>query len=91
MQPACTYPTATYGVQLGNTVNPSLSWQGYPARRRPAAIAIANYLDCDGTKDINALLVIESATWCEACQVEASELGAKLANSWGSRGIHVSR
>jgi len=88
--PSCTYPSGAYGVQLGAIANPSLSWQGYPDNRTdPASIEVGSYLDCDGTKGINALLVIQSATWCGACQEEAAELGAKVANGWGAKGIHV--
>lgn len=71
-------------------MNPAFTWDGYPEHRdKPGVVHVSNYLDCDGTKGINALLIDVSATWCGACQEEAAELNAKLASSWTAKGIHV--
>jgi hypothetical protein len=88
--PACAYPMGTVGTTLGSLVNSNLTWQGFPEGADQATtIRITDYLDCDGSRGINALLVDTSATWCEACQVEAKTFDAKIANGWQQKGIHV--
>jgi len=55
---SCAYPTASYGADEGMTV-PDLSWSGL----RPGASALESlnateFIDCDGFKDINALVFL---------------------------------
>jgi hypothetical protein len=54
----CAYPGGPYGVNVGNVVSPSLSWQGYPEKSSQiGTVSIKDYFDCDGSKGINALMV----------------------------------
>jgi len=53
----CQYPAGPYGVGQGQTVPPSLSWQGYaPGASSPSTISIQEFFDCDGAKGIHAVL-----------------------------------
>lgn len=51
-------------------------------------VNIQDYFDCDGSKGINALLIINSATWCGACQEEAGDLPS-YAGTFESKGIRI--
>lgn len=86
----CVYPSGPYGTSQGSTVAPTHSWQGYVAAGAPqSAIAMQDFFDCDGTKNINAVLVIESTVWCGACRNEAAGLQSRMQSSWGSAGVKV--
>jgi hypothetical protein len=92
-QPAdaqCAYPVGPYGEQSGDIVPPDLSWQGYQDLH-PAAgsVSINDYLDCDGKKGVRALLVDQSAAWCDVCQATAAQLDDEMSNGWHQRGIRV--
>ena len=53
----CQYPAGPYGVGQGQTVPPSLSWQGYaPGASSPSTLSIQEFFDCDGAKGIHAIL-----------------------------------
>lgn len=85
----CKYPSAVGGVDVGDVVSGGLSWQGFAEGASQAGtISIQDYFDCDGSKGINALLIINSATWCGACQSEASDLPSH-ASSFKQKGIRV--
>jgi thiol-disulfide isomerase/thioredoxin len=87
---ACEYPQGEPGVLEGMLVDGALAWQGYAAASdAPSTVAAADYFDCDGAKGIDALLVIQSATWCGPCQAEAATLEAKMQSSWTALGIEV--
>jgi hypothetical protein len=86
----CNYPPGPYGTSIGATVSPNLTWQGYrPDTDQVAPISIQDYFDCDGTRGVNALLLIQSALWCGACQAEAEELNAHVAGGWSQQHISV--
>ena len=86
----CVYPSGPYGTSQGSTVAPTHSWQGYVAAGAPqTAIAMQDFFDCDGTKNINAVLVIESTVWCGACRNEAAGLQSRMQSSWGPAGVKV--
>lgn len=86
---SCVYPSTGYGVHVGETVDPSLSWQGYgPSSDVAGAVSPPDFFDCDGSKGIHAVLFVLSATWCEPCQAEATTLEGKAAQ-WSSMGIRV--
>ena len=54
----CVYPSGPYGVAQGQTVPPTLSWQGYlPGASTPTTITMDSFLDCDGSRGIDALVV----------------------------------
>lgn len=85
----CTYPMGQWTHAVGGTIPESLNWQGMvEMSNTQATISIADYLDCDGSKNINAILIDTSATWCPACQDEAKDLPSKMA-TWGPMGIKV--
>lgn len=92
---ACTYPEGVYGKQLGDIVSPSLVWDGYLEDATDVSqvseISIKDYFDCDGSKKINALLVLESATWCPVCEGEAKDAYSQMTtpNGWADKGIRV--
>lgn len=85
----CEYPTSGFGVNIGNHVQGNLAWQGYAeGADSPGTISIQDYFDCDGSKGINALLIVSSATWCGACQQEAADLPSHAA-AFAQKGIRV--
>ncbi len=87
---ACAYPSGPYGVQMGQVISPSLTWQGYAeGSSNVTTVSAKDYFDCDGSKGINALVFDESATWCSACQQEAMDLPAQMSGQWGTDGVHV--
>lgn len=93
---ACTYPEpvdGVYGKEIGDIVSNVYKWDGYVEGTTDAAqsspISIESYLDCDGSKGINAIMLIESAEWCGNCQQEASQLNANMQNKWEAMGIRV--
>lgn len=52
----CEYPTGPYGVDVGDTLPPTLSWQGFtPGADSPSTVTITDFFDCDGTRGINAV------------------------------------
>jgi hypothetical protein len=86
----CEYPKTGYGNKIGSVIPPTKKWQGYAEHAdMVSTISIADYLDCDGSKNINALLIDESAVWCGACNQEAAEMNSLMANKWEGLGIHV--
>lgn len=86
----CAYPSGPYGVQVGATVQPTLSWQGFPEGQSQATtISIQDYFDCDGTRGVNAILVTQSASWCGACKEHAGQLNGLIAGGWAQKGIHA--
>lgn len=87
---SCVYPAGPYGVTKGSVVAPTLSWQVYPAGSTPpVTVSASDYFDCDGKKGINALDISQAATWCGACQQEATALDKNLAGTWRTLGVHV--
>jgi thiol-disulfide isomerase/thioredoxin len=87
--PACSYPGGGYGTSAGAVVAPSVSWNGYaPGAGTPANLSIQSFFDCDGSRGINALLLVYGAGWCDACKEEAAALPA-LMQSWAPAGIVI--
>jgi hypothetical protein len=83
----CVYPPGPYGQQVGDIVDPSLSWQGYaPGASTPSTIVASAFYDCDGKKGVRAILFDESALWCGACVDQAMAV-APLTSSWSQEGI----
>ncbi len=53
----CEYPPGPYGVAVGQTVPPNLSWQGFtPGSDVATTVTIQDFFDCDGTRGIDAVL-----------------------------------
>jgi hypothetical protein len=87
---ACQYPAGPYGNTPGTVIAPNMTWQGFKDGSAQAGpISIQDYYDCDGTKGINAILIISAAQWCGNCQQEASELNQHMGGDWGAIGIRV--
>jgi hypothetical protein len=83
------YPAGGYGVTQGMVLPPQLSWQGFTeGAAAQSNLTIQDYFDCDGSKNINALLIDVSATWCGACQQEAQEMPQDFA-TFSAKGIRV--
>lgn len=54
----CEYPMGPYGVAQGQVVPPTISWQGYaPGASAPSTITMESLFDCDGSKNVNAIIV----------------------------------
>lgn len=88
----CTYPEGDgdWAVEVGSTLPSSLHWQGFAEHSSTeSTVEIEDYLDCDGSRGINALLLDTSALWCGACQHEALGMPEKMASSWNAKGIRV--
>jgi hypothetical protein len=86
----CVWPEGNFGTAIGSNVRQNLSWQGYrPGEDVISDISIEEFYDCDGSKGINALLVVTSATWCGNCQAEAQQMSSKTAGSWTDVGIQA--
>ena len=87
---ACVYPSGETGVLEGMLVDGSLSWQGFPAgASSPTTVAATDFFDCDGSRGVDAILVVQSATWCGPCQAEAAKLEGKMGGAWAGLGIRV--
>jgi len=94
---ACAYPDppvdGVYGKEIGDTISNSYTWQGYAEgttdSTQTSPIAIDSYLDCDGSRGINALMIATSGLWCGNCQKEAQQLNGNMANKWEAMGIRV--
>jgi hypothetical protein len=85
---ACAYPDGPYRKQVGSTLDPSLTWQGFAlGANDPTTVKVTDFYDCDGTKGVSALLLDESATWCGECQVEAMKLAPLASGDWVQQGV----
>lgn len=85
----CQYPSSGFGVQVGDVVKGSLSWQGYPeGASQSSTVSVQDYFDCDGSKGIHGILIISSATWCGVCQDEANDLPS-MAGTFAQNGVKV--
>lgn len=91
VQPSnCEYPTGQTGVAEGKVLRKTLQWQGFlEGSTQQTTIKVEDYLDCDGTKGINALLLTTGALWCGNCNQEASEFDRNMANKWEAMGIKI--
>ena len=86
--PACVYPAGPYGHQMGDILDPSLSWQGYlEGSAQATTVAVTDYYDCDGRKGIAAILLDQSATWCGECINEAYTDGPLMSGAWAQEGV----
>jgi len=86
----CVYPSGPYGTKQGNIVSPDLSWETYaPGSASPTTVKSTDFFDCDGSKGIHAVQIIDSASWCSACQSEASQMEQLMKSSWTPAGVKV--
>jgi hypothetical protein len=86
----CVYPPGPYGLTEGSTLPPTLSWQGFvDGSTQPTTVAIADYLDCDGSRGINALEVDVGSAYCTQCRAEAPVLEQFLDGAGGEEGVNA--
>lgn len=71
----CQYPASGgFSAENGQVVPGSLSFAGYEAgSSAPGTVTMNDLYDCDGSKGINAVVILEGAVWCGDCQQEGSE------------------
>jgi hypothetical protein len=88
----CAYPTENRGTARGEVPGDNLTWEGYvDGSPETSQIGISEYYDCAAARGINALLVVQSATWCGLCQEEAGDIDRHMseASGWRAKGIEV--
>jgi len=85
----CDYPEGPYDTSEGSVLPPSLSWVGYAENdASPSTVLLSDFLDCDGSKGIDALLIQTCAGWAGECVASAATMNQKKA-SWSAAHIHV--
>lgn len=84
------YPAAG-GFAPGQVV-PDKTWDAF----LPSApvgvtgkVSLHDFFDPDGSRGINAVVIITSAEWCGACMAEAQTLESKIKSKWGADGVLV--
>lgn len=86
------YPQSTGTGYLAGQVAADYTWDaflpGAPAGQT-GKISLHDLFDPDGTRGINAVLIITSAEWCGACQAEAATLEGEIKSKYGSQGVLV--
>jgi len=89
--PDVTYPTDNLGFGAGQTLADHTFDAFLPSAPmgQTAKISLHDFYDPDGSRGINAIIVITSAEWCGACMAEASTLQGKIQQTWGSQGVQV--
>jgi hypothetical protein len=86
---ACTYPAPPYGTEVGEVLADSYVWEGFAAHANAASmVAIADYEDCDGSGDIDALLLVTIVAACSECQQHLDDLETRMA-TWEAAGIRI--
>lgn len=88
---APTYPDVSGGIAVGNVV-PDKEWPAFlPSAPvgQTGTIHMHDFFDPDGSRGINAIVIITSAEWCGACQAEAQTLEGKIRSKWGPDGVLV--
>jgi hypothetical protein len=85
----CTWPEGPYDVTTNTTVAESHSWEGYAEYgSQPETIGIDSYFDCDGSQEINAILISTHQFYCPACEAEAAYVVSHL-EEYEQKGIKV--
>ena len=85
----CIYPEGPYGVEAGQPIDPTLSWQGYrPGSTELSTFTMEELFDCDGSEGIHAILMITSQHGCAPCYEEASLLELRM-ETWRPMGIRA--
>ena len=87
--PPCSWPTQNLGVGVGQYVPSNLAWQGLaPGEDQEREIRIQEFFDCDGSRDLHAVLLITSQYGCSRCTSQASGLTQMLSN-WQRDGLNI--
>lgn len=75
---------------VGDTLDPTLSWQGYTeGSDELGTISLADYHDPTGALGVRAILLTEGQADCAPCVAEAKDLTAKMAGKWKDKGIKI--
>ena len=83
------WPTSNLGVASGQHLPSSLSWEGFaPGDAAVRRVSIDEFYDCDGSRGLDALLLITSQYDCSNCDREAAELTSRLAG-WAAEGLNI--
>ncbi len=54
----CVYPSGPYGVDQGDTVPPSLTWQVFaPGSSSASSLRMEDLHDCDGARNIDVIII----------------------------------
>jgi thiol-disulfide isomerase/thioredoxin len=86
-----TYPEGPYGKEPGSVLA-DVTFQAFlpnAPKQQLGQIALHDFFDPDGSRGINALVIISSAEWCGACMAEAMTLESKIKSKWGADGVQV--
>jgi hypothetical protein len=86
------YPAGPYGKQNGDTVDGSLSFDGFPELSRTSSEVshrcMSGYYDPNGSKGIKALVIEIGATWCPGCNQLAGQLTQLFDDHWKGTAVH---
>jgi hypothetical protein len=89
---ATDYPQSTGTGNMAWQVAADFTWDaflpGAPVGQT-AKVSMKDFYDPDGSRGINALVIITSAEWCGACQAEAQTLENKIRTTWGQDGVMI--
>lgn len=84
---ACTPLSGPFGTNVGDVVDPGLTWQGYvDDSGQTTTVHLRDYYDCDGSRGVRALVIDESALWCPDCQSQAQTMRGLVGGKWKSEG-----
>jgi hypothetical protein len=84
----CKYPSGPYGTDVGEIVAPTLAWEGYAAGASTVSTtAIADLHDCDGSRNVSAILISQAAQWCGVCKREAGTLEDEIVSRWAPKKV----
>lgn len=90
--PTADYPQATGTGNMAGQVAADFTWDailpGAPAGST-GPISMKDFYDPDGTRGINAIVIITDAEWCGACAAEAQTLEGRIQAKWGADGVAV--
>ena len=87
--PPCAWPEQNLGVGVGQYVPANFAWQGLaPGENQERQISIQEFFDCDGSRNLHAVLLITSQYGCSRCTSQASGLTQMLSN-WQLDGLNI--
>lgn len=88
---AASWQQVNLGVELGRTVPDTLVWKGYGEGKNVSDvvdIATTDWYDPDGSRGIDAVLVVTTKHGCKSCIDEAVMLQNKM-TAWASQGRNI--
>ncbi len=86
----CTWPTSNLGNEIGQSLPSNLGWNGLgPGENQERRISIEEFFDCDGSRGIDAVMIITSQYGCSRCTSQASGLTQTLADWRAEEGLNI--